>query len=359
MDRERFDFRVCTFWKRGEAARQVEALGVRVDELGEDPNPRNLRAFRRLAEYVFDESVDAIHASIVEANVHAALVRRLPGAPSVAIEEVGMPVRSTRSRFLIGFAYRMADVVIGVSQRICETVQRQHWVPRGKISLIYNSLNPRYFEPPVDPPHRNRVLVLAVGRLVEVKNHEVLLRALARIPVESRPQLNIVGEGPLRSRLQACINELGLSEHARLLGFQRDVRSLLDEADAYAMPSFSEGTSISLAEAMARARPVLVSRADGIDEAMQGYAPGWQVAPSDIDGWASGLRRLTSMSKQERSALGANARRLVEARMSPAAWRRKLEALYTELATLTRERRVHLRNRVGAKATGAIFRSLR
>lgn len=359
MDRNRFDFRVCTFWKRGEAARLVEALGVRVDELGADPHPRNLRAFRRLTEYVFDESVDAIHASILEANLQAALVRRLPGAPSVAIEEVGMPVRSARSRVLFGLVYRMADVIVGVSQRTCDALQTQHWVPSAKVRLIYNSLNPRYLEPPVEPPRRERALVLAVGRLVEVKNQEVLLRALARLPAGSRPRLDIAGEGPLRGHLQRCVDQLGLAGDVRLLGFQRDVRGLLDEADAYVLPSFSEGTSISLAEAMARARPVLASRADGIDEAMHGYAPGWQLAPTDIDGWASGLSRLASMSGPQRKALGADARRLVEARMSPSAWRRDLEALYTELATLTQQRRARPGTRVGARVTGAIFGSAR
>ncbi|MEW6434117.1 MAG: glycosyltransferase [Myxococcota bacterium] len=359
MDRDRFDFRVCTFWKRGEAARQVEALGVRVDELGTDPSPRNPRALRRLAEYVFDRRIDVIHASVLEANLQAALVRRIPGAPCVAIEEVGMPVRSLRTRALFGAVYRLADVVVGVSQRTCDAVTSQHWLPAHKVRLIYNSLNPRYLEPPMPTAQRERALVLAVGRLVEVKNHETLLHALARLPPEVRPRLDIAGEGPLRTQLQARIDELGLAGDVRLLGFQRDVRRLLDEADAYVLSSFSEGTSISLAEAMARARPVLASRADGIDEAMVGYPNGWQVEPRDVEGWADGLRRLAALGSTDRRELGEKARRLVEARMSPSIWRRQLEALYSELAARTQARRARLTTRLGGRLAAAALGSTR
>lgn len=339
MDRERFDFRVCTFWKKGDAAKRVEALGVVVDELGTDPDPRNPRALKRLTEYVYGNRVDVIHASILEANLQAAAVRRLPGAPSVAIEEVGNPERSLKARLAFGAIYRSADVVIGVGEKTCRLLRTNHWLPERKVRLIYNAINPKFLTPTVELPKRSRPQLLAVGRLVEVKNHEVVLRALAQLSRDERPALKLAGEGPLRESLEKLIDELGLRDDVQLLGFRSDVRELLDDADGYVMSSFSEGTSISLAEAMARARPVLTSWADGIDEAMVGYEQGWQLDTRDVNGWAKGLRRLTQLTRDERVRLGTLARGVVNGRMSVDKWRAQLEGLYVELAHSAQARR--------------------
>jgi glycosyltransferase involved in cell wall biosynthesis len=355
MDVDKFDFRICTFWKKGAAAAAVEALGVRVDELGTDPSPKNPRALLRLAEYVFENRVDVVHASILEANLQAAMLRRIPGAPSVAIEEVGMPIRSIRSRLAFGAVYRQADVVVGVSEKTCEGVRRQHWLPAEKVRLIYNAINPKFLAPIQTPPPRQRPRLLAVGRLVEVKNQEVLLRALARMTPAERPELYLAGEGSLRGHFERLIVELGLNDSVRLLGFRDDVKALLDDADAYVMPSFSEGTSISLAEAMARARPVLTSRADGIDEAMSGYPPGWQLDPRDTAAWVDGLRRLAALPTAARAHLGQSARELVLRRMSTTAWKRDLESLYVELAEKTRLRRMSAPGQFARRLTQRAF----
>jgi glycosyltransferase involved in cell wall biosynthesis len=332
MDRERFDYRVCAFWTLGAAARALEAQGVTVVNLGIDPAPRNPRALARLAQYVFDNKVDVVHASILEANFHAALLRSLPFAPSVAIEEVGNPTRSLVARAVLGAVYRQADVVIGVSKKTCDVLRNQHWVPKRKVRLIYNSVNPRFFTPPRTASSQSPLKFLMVGRIVEVKNQESVIRAIASLNEDLRPTLEIVGEGPLRPKLEALVQDLRVAEQVRFLGFREDIVQLLDECDVYVISSFSEGTSISLAEAMARARPVIASRADGVDEAMEGYPPGWQVEPTDISGWADAIRRLAEMPALQRDELGRGARATVERLMSPARWRSDLEALYVELA---------------------------
>ncbi len=346
MQRERFDYRVCTFWKKGAAARHIEALGVRVDTLECDPNPRNPRAFPALAAYVAREGFDVVHASVVEANVHAGLLRTLPGAPAVAIEEVGMVERRLRSRVVFGAAYRLADVVVGVSRRTVESTQQQHWLPARKLRLIYNTINQRFFAPALPQPGRTPMKLLAVARLVKAKNHVTLLRALAAIPPGERPHLTIAGKGPLREELEASAKALGVDGAVTFAGYIDDVRPLLDDADAYLMPSFSEGTSVSLAEAMARVRPVLTSRTDGIDEVMEGYEPGWQVPVTDVAAWADGIRRLQALRVEDRERLGQLGRSLVTANMSVTGWHEKFEALYEELARLAHARRQRLRNRL-------------
>lgn len=251
-----------------------------------------------------------------------------------------MPQRRLAARVAFGAVYRLADVVIGVSQRTCEALRSEHHLPSGKVRLVYNSVSPLFLEPCTPLPDRRRFRFLAVGRLVEVKNHETLLRAFKHTATQLPDvELHLAGEGPLREKLELLVRELGLEGRVTLLGFQSDVRKLLDDADAYVIPSFSEGTSISLAEAMARSRPFVASFADGINEAVDGYPAGWQVKPTDEQGWASALKRLAGLSRRERLSLGETARRVVEARMSPAGYARTLNGLYDELAGLTAARR--------------------
>ena len=90
---------------------------------------------------------------------------------------------------------------------------------------------------------------------------------------------------------------------------------------------------------VARARPVLTSWADGIDEAMVGYEAGWQLDARDVSAWVLGLRRLTQLKREERERLGTLARGVVSGRMSVAKWRAQLEGLYLELAQAAEARR--------------------
>src|SRR5690242_14126551 len=70
IDRSKYDFRVCTFWKHGEAARRIEASGIQVDVLDVHPSIRNPRATRTLLRYLRRVRPDVVHASIGEANFH-------------------------------------------------------------------------------------------------------------------------------------------------------------------------------------------------------------------------------------------------------------------------------------------------
>lgn len=104
------------------------------------------------------------------------------------------------------------------------------------------------------------VLLLSVGELNQNKNHETVIRAIVDMP---NVFYIIAGQGQLKDHLQAVINESGLSNRVRLLGFRRDIQELCTAADIYVMPSFREGLSVALMEAMACGLPCVVSKIRG------------------------------------------------------------------------------------------------
>jgi glycosyltransferase involved in cell wall biosynthesis len=230
-----------------------------------------------------------------------------------------------------GLAARAADLVIGVSQETCEYLSREEGVPASKVRFINNTVDPMFFELPARV--RTGSSLLAVGRLVPEKDHLTLLRAMA-VALEAAPKLTltIVGEGPLRAELEAAIDELGLRAHVTLAGYKGDVPALLQGADAFVMPSITEGTSIALSEAMAAGVPIVASRVRGILAVLAEYDARWLIPAGDVARWADALVAFSRVGPEQRSQLGGSARSIAERRVSVQAYKASLESVYAGLA---------------------------
>lgn len=332
IDRTAFDFRVCTFWKKGAAAREVEAAGVPVDELDVNPSIRNPKATLALARYLRARRPDVVHASIGEANFHAALVSKLAGTKATIIEEQGLPARGRGGRWVHAALYRGVDAIVGVSGTSCAYVIDREHAPRERVHKIYNCARSEFFTP---RPERLRSAapfkVLVVGRLVEVKNHAMLLRAFAGL-VRKHPsaRLQIAGDGPLRQQTEQLIVELGLTQNVDLLGFRNDILALLQAADVFVLCSLSEGCSLALAEAMAAGTPVIGSEVGGIPEVMQDVGREWLVPSTDESAWTDALTRMAELSADQRAELGRRAAQVAE-RFAPSKHISEVQGLYRKL----------------------------
>jgi glycosyltransferase involved in cell wall biosynthesis len=150
------------------------------------------------------------------------------------------------------------------------------------------------------------VLVGIVGRLTEIKNHELFLNGVARLKTLV-PDLNlvrfvIIGDGSLRESLERQARALGIDDVVIFAGGRRDPEYFYPALDICALTSRNEGTPLTLIEAMANARPVIATTAGGVvdllgekvvaDERFTIFERGIGVLPNDVDGFVQGLRRL-------------------------------------------------------------------
>lgn len=103
-------------------------------------------------------------------------------------------------------------------------------------------------------------LLLSVGELNANKNHETVIRAISGM---DDVYYVIAGKGGLDRYLQEVIEELGIANRVKLLGFRTDVSELYYAADALIFPSYREGLSVALMEAMASSLPVACSKIRG------------------------------------------------------------------------------------------------
>jgi len=149
-------------------------------------------------------------------------------------------------------------------------------------------------------------LLLSVGELNENKNHQVILKALAKAK-DPTVHYAIAGVGDNRDNLLKLAEELGISGQVHLLGYRKDVPELNHAADAFCFPSLREGLGLAAIEAMACGLPLLTSNVHGINDYSTDGVTGYQCAPLDADGFARGIRNLKS-DNALRQSMGQNNR---------------------------------------------------
>ncbi|MGM9661026.1 MAG: glycosyltransferase family 4 protein [Faecousia sp.] len=134
-------------------------------------------------------------------------------------------------------------------------------------------------------------LVLSVGELNENKNHQVILRALARLRDDGIHYI-ICGKGELWERLQTMVRELKLEANVHFLGYRKDVAEICLQADVFAFPTRREGLGLAALEAMYCGLPVIASNTRGIQDYMVDGKSGFLRDAEDAAGFADAIRIL-------------------------------------------------------------------
>lgn len=152
---------------------------------------------------------------------------------------------------------------------------------------------------------RSFVRLILVGRLSPEKGIGGLLEALAAC-TGKRPQLVIVGDGPMRGELDRMVERLGLRNHVTFLGRlpERQTLEQIAQSDILVLPSFMEGLPIVLMEAMALGKAVIATRVAGIPELISDGENGLLFTPSKWDELAIKITVLAS-DRELRERLGA------------------------------------------------------
>jgi glycosyltransferase involved in cell wall biosynthesis len=183
------------------------------------------------------------------------------------------------------------------------------------------------------------VLVGAVGRLCEVKNHAMLIESTAKLEVAGTA-LVIVGDGRLRAELESQARAAGLDGRVIFTGFRDDAASIYADFDLVALTSLNEGTPLTLIEAMGCGRAVVSTEVGGVadlmgrrHETLDGFTV-WDhgvTAPSrDVEAFANGLRYLIERPRLRRE-MGERGHAFVSSRLSKERLVGDIEKLYCDL----------------------------
>jgi glycosyltransferase involved in cell wall biosynthesis len=221
---------------------------------------------------------------------------------------------------LVGIWTRCADLVYCVSGATA-TLFRQRGHRDDKVEVLYNPVNLSAFDAaPASPEVRatlgaqpGQPLIGIVGRINRRKDLETFVGAAAIVAARSpMARFVVVGaeesavESSYREQVGHLVEELGLTERLTFAGARRDIASVMRALDVFVLTSRHEGFGRVVAEAMAVARPVVVTNEGALPELVGGGTDGLLAPPGDAAGFARQILRL--LRDRELSArLGARA----------------------------------------------------
>lgn len=310
LDRQRFDLTLALH-RGGEIFEQDLAADVETVVLQPDRPMssfhrmlRSVAPLRRWIEQHRPQVVCALQNHAAVAALQACRQLRQPTLrPAVAVvvqnnlsqkfARQGWRPTSRLLQALMSRLYRRASSIVAASQGVADDVEQRFPGAEARLEVIYNAGFDRGEVLPPSRPRPRGPLLVACGRLIEQKGFDLLIEAVSRLPADLRPHLWILGEGPLRSKLQRQAQRLGLNNRLWLAGHQPDPRPYMSLADLFVLPSRWEGFGNVLVEAMACGTPVVASDCpSGPREILDHGQAGCLVPPEDVNGIAQAIAQL-------------------------------------------------------------------
>ena len=269
---------------------------------------------------------------------------------------------AARTRFFLAIERMLArlvtDRLIVVSAQQGAEIGKDFRVGReGQIKVVPLGLDLRVFADHATRRARFRdeigideetILMGIVGRLTEIKNHQMFLNSVARLKSNDRLRFVIIGDGSLRQALEQQAQSLGLREKVIFAGGRKDPEYFYPALDVVALTSLNEGTPLTLIEAMANARPVVATAVGGVVDLLAD-GRGICVPRGDEKGFAEALEKLAGDTQLQKD-LGARGLQYVERVHSRDRLVEDIKCLYGELMNQETVSEVNEVSRKGAKA---------
>ncbi len=239
------------------------------------------------------------------------------------------------------WAAQRADAVVATTTYTAREFGRLNGVREDRLHVVPLCAEERAWE--ADPGFRlhGAFKLLCVARQAasdRYKGFEMIFEALARIPDDPRPHLNLVGTGDDQPRLRAVAAELGVQDRVTFWGVLDDARlaTAYEDCDVFVMPSKGEGFGIVFLEAMLRGKPCIGGAHGGTPEVIEHGESGFLVEYGDVDALVRHLRVLRA-DPQLRRRMGERGRELARSRFSAAAFRESWRRLVLENLWVPRE----------------------
>ncbi len=330
---------------RGPLGDALRRSGVPVVELAPWRQRQFLAQAWATARVIRRQGIDLVHSSMLPGHLVGGLAAALTGRPAICFNHG--PIGA---QWLQGICPLFPAARVLVPSDHMRREQARTWFNTRRVECVPLGIEVERFTPPdaaarraarlaLDVPEAARVIGL-FGRLVPLKGHRLLLHALAALPPErGRPLVllcvggdaGFTGEQPAgyRAEIAALAEELRDRVRVILTGFREDVVPLYDATDLVVNAStVPETFGLVVAEAMLKARTVLVPDRGAPAEFVREGDTGFHYALGDVDALAAGLQRALAASPE----VGVRARRAMLGRVSLRESVRQLEAHYQAVA---------------------------
>jgi len=306
-DNRHFEIIVCILFSEGEVSDQIAAEGYEVLVLNM-ANGFDFSKAMRLISLIRKKKIDIIN--IHGQNPLGKLFSILGFPPVIIHTDHGTTMNSPtkRRQRVVRFNRILNPFInhfIAISKGMRQSLKIREKVRENKITLIYNgvdvdtisktSCNAKDLKKSLNIPS-NIPVIGTVGRLVPEKQYLLLLKSFSILQKQGIEFIALIaGDGPEKSAIETLVQKMGLNKQVQLLGQRNDVILLLELMDIFVFSSGGEAFSITLLEAMAKAKPVVAYDVEGVNEAIVTNQTGFLVPFGDVEAFAQKIEYLLEL----------------------------------------------------------------
>jgi glycosyltransferase involved in cell wall biosynthesis len=292
---------------------------------------------KNIRKYISDHNIDMLHCHQYTPWVYGTIAAMFTKTKIVFTEHGRFyPDSSTWKRKLVNPILNLfTDSVVAISEATKQALVEYENISRRSIVVIYNGIA----ELKVDNDKvkqlrlsldldENKIILGTIARFDPIKNHKMMLRAFANISIQhTNAVLVIVGDGDERTNLESLVDELKIKDKVIFTGYNPNPQHYLAMMDIYLLSSFSEGTSMTLLEAMSLGKPCVVTDAGGNAEIIKHNENGL-VADNDNLEQFTGCCNILIADNVKQKLYGEEGRKIFEGHFSLENMRNRYRSLY-------------------------------
>ena len=323
-DSDKYNPIVCSVGQGGAFKKDLDALGIPVFVFPKKHKFDISQVFKA-SKLMKANKVAVVVTILFYADIIGSLAATLARVPVCICWSAGTVGKDSkndgiRHRYSYKLIRHMVKKVISVSNKSGEFLVKHRSVPPKKLTVIHYGVDLKNFIRLEYPQKKlqeigltsDHILLGEIARLNRQKGHVYLVEA-AKGVVKIFPKVKflLIGEGPLREKLQEMVDENGLTDHFLFLGLRTDVKELLNLLDIMLLPSLWEGLPNVVLEAMACGKPIIASAVDGTPEAVVDDVTGILIPPKDPRALEKAIITLLN-DRDKLKKMGENARKRAE-----------------------------------------------
>lgn len=336
-DRNKFEMVVlCIESPLGPFADELKNNGIEFFQLSRQPG-FDINLIKQIRRTIKSNQVDIIHCHQYTPWVYGVIAAAFSKTKVIFTEHGRFyPDSSSWKRKLINPILNLfTDQVTAISKATKQALVEFENIPKKSIEVVYNGIAAlEIIQSDVDKLKKelaipeNHSVLGTIARFDPIKNHTMMLEAFALV-LEQRPNttLIIVGDGDERENIETSIKRQNLANNVILSGYQSKPHNYLALMDIYLLSSLSEGTSMTLLEAMSISKPCIVTDAGGNSEVVINNQNGFVTKNDDTDAFAKAISTLLTTPEQS-SEFGKNSKGRFNQLFSENVMNEKFSSLY-------------------------------
>jgi glycosyltransferase involved in cell wall biosynthesis len=193
--------------------------------------------------------------------------------------------------------YEKFDGIYCVAEGVKEAFIQKFGLTKN-VGVVYNILNEKLIEKKKNAPCpdfvKSTFTMITVGSLIERKGFARLIQICGKLKAKGYSfQLLLLGSGPLEDSLRQQVEELSLQDCVRMMGFQKNPYAYMARSDLYVCPSYVEGFSTVVSEAVILGLPVVTTESSGMREIL-GDSEYGLITENHDEALYEGLRKILS-----------------------------------------------------------------